>query len=54
MTNEIKMTSLKHRIEPKFDFFVTFDFVPFKINKLYFTQYTSSCSEIITHDVTNI
>ena len=43
MINEIKITTLKNRLEPKFHF-GTFDFDSFKLNKLY-------CSEIFPYNV---
>ena len=45
---------MKRRLEPKFQVFVTFDFEPFKLKKLYFAYYLRYCSAIFTHDVNNI
>ena len=35
-------------------YFVTFDFDPYKLNKLHFAKYTRYCSEIFTKDANNI
>ena len=47
MTNGIEITSAWAKIT----YFVTFDFDPLKLNKLYFAQYPRFCSEIFTIDV---
>ena len=54
MTNEIKIASLKCRLEPKFQFFVTSDFDPIKLHKLDIAKYLRYCFENFTHDVNNI
>ena len=54
MINDFKITALKRGLEPKFQFFVTFDVESFKFNKLYLALSPMYCSEIFTHDVNNI